>query len=1315
MNSLPNEFDHDHEDLPEWISHYLIEDILGEGAFGRVYLALDTRLDRRVALKIFDASADSEFRWEGLWRREARVLAALDHPNIVPVFDAGQADSGESYIVSKYIEGETLAERLHRESCPVIEEGVKILVSIARALQRAHDYQLVHRDVKPGNIMIDEFGHPYLIDFGLTLIQENLGRGPDCRLGTPPYMSPEQARGEANLVSGRSDVFSLGVILYEILTGKVPFDGDLEAMLKGIEFGEFLPPSALNPEVPSELETLCLSALSRLPGDRPEAAGSPSSFEKRLERSIAPVRKESGVQAQPELATPKGLHCFDEEDASFFLNLLPGPRDYTGLPISVARWKSRIEASEPDKTFRVGVVYGNSGSGKSSLVRGGVIPQLDPSVIPIFVEAEWNTEEKLVRALHHRFPRLDGEENLCDILRRLRDGEGAPVGCKVLLVVDQFEQYIHREDLTGGVLLQGLRYCDGVRLLALTIVRDDFWVGISKVFSELSIDIDTGKNAGVVDLFDRSHAENVLIQFGRSLRAFPVEPGKLDRVQARFVKLAIKELSEGGRVMPLKIALFAEMFKSRPWTPAELQRVGGMSGLGVLYLDECFSKRLSGQEGKRVTRLAEKILEALLPKSTASIKGRALTWDELRNASGFSEDSREFDDLFFLLTREFRLLSPVQGSGVDEDSKYGLAHDYLVPSVRRWLDGRKMETWAGRAELRLRESLDRWITTRNSRFLPNAFEWWQIRFFTSRARWTDEERELMKRGGRKSLIHMIAVAVIAVALGMTLFEIKGRIAAKQVFARIFLGGIEVVPELKPEIRKSQKWLVPMLHGVVRNREPDDPDVLCAEAALNQLDLSDQLSLVRFLMKVPPSEFAGFCASILPLEPECLEYLEESAADNPNTEAGFRARIALFATNSGGEVESLVDEWLQLEPDEVFRWAEVMLSFGDPVKQAVNEALKPVPEDISRNTLTYIYAVKKSAKAALAYLGVGDSSKVRYMLSNIQRSDERTYLIEYLKPSNIGSYDFWATSEFWGKQHVLAGFLQAIAEVDWKDLPAAKREAIMTKVLGAYRSPTAEIHSSAKYALRRWGQTIPKTTDGESRESYGWFVADNGFEFAVLSPYRGRLMAVSTAEITRGDYLKYMPPPDAGEESLNRFSSDESPMVFVSAVDIAKYCNALSELEGLESCYVEKGGRWYLQADFEERSGYRMPTVSEWRFACKGEVKSYYYFGYATELLYRHVQTNGDSANPVLTSEMKRPNSFGVFDMLGNAPEWLHRDRRLTEPLDSNAYASGGGDLPVPGSAYNDILFLETMQGDSCQFAGIRLFRNLGLPGVGVNK
>ena len=210
--------------MPSRIGRYQILRELGHGGFGIVYLARDEQLLRQVAVKVpYERLTKAEFSRDD-WLAEARIVASLDHPHIVPVYDVGSNPECPAYIVSKLIDGSSLSDAVAKQRLP-IGESVRIVIAMAEALHYAHTRGLVHRDVKPGNIMLDKEGHAYLNDFGLALREEQYGTQDDRMLGTLQYMSPEQARGEGHLVDGRADIFSLGVVLYELLTGTRPLHG----------------------------------------------------------------------------------------------------------------------------------------------------------------------------------------------------------------------------------------------------------------------------------------------------------------------------------------------------------------------------------------------------------------------------------------------------------------------------------------------------------------------------------------------------------------------------------------------------------------------------------------------------------------------------------------------------------------------------------------------------------------------------------------------------------------------------------------------------------------------------------------------------------------------------------------------------------------------------------------------------------------------------------------------------------------------------------------------------------------------------------
>ena len=358
---------------PERIGRYRIEKVLGKGGFGLVYLARDEQLGRLVAIKVPHAKLISQSEDAEAYLAEARTVANLDHPGIVPVHDVGSTEDCPCYVVSKYIEGTDLSTKL-KQSRLKYREAAELVATVAEALHYAHKQGLVHRDVKPGNILIGKDGQPYVVDFGLALREENIGKGPKYA-GTPAYMSPEQARGEGHRVDGRSDIFSLGVVFYELLACRQPFRGDTQAELfEHVTSYEAKPLRHYDEQLPKELERICHKAIAKRASERYSSAhdmaedlrlflqeqtviqsgtspggitsvASSTQGSAQASTSVGSLAASSasmdlGSDSQPIKIVPKGLRSFDAHDADFFLELLPGPRDRDGLPDSCLLYTS---------------------------------------------------------------------------------------------------------------------------------------------------------------------------------------------------------------------------------------------------------------------------------------------------------------------------------------------------------------------------------------------------------------------------------------------------------------------------------------------------------------------------------------------------------------------------------------------------------------------------------------------------------------------------------------------------------------------------------------------------------------------------------------------------------------------------------------------------------------------------------------------------------------------------------------------------------------------------------------------------------------
>jgi serine/threonine protein kinase/tetratricopeptide (TPR) repeat protein len=252
------------------ISHYKIVEKLGEGGMGEVYLAEDTELSRKVALKFLPQRVASDPDALARFKREAQAAAALNHPNIITIHEIGRHED-RSYIAMAYIEGDQLSDLL-QGGIP-LEQALDIVTQVCEGLDKAHQSGIVHRDIKPENLLIDYDGRVKILDFGLATLEcGDAGDADESTVGTVYYMSPEQARGEK--VDARSDVFSLGAVLYEILAGKRPFEGAHgEAVRYSILHEEPEPLARVNPRVTPEMEQIVSKALAKDPKDRyPSAA-----------------------------------------------------------------------------------------------------------------------------------------------------------------------------------------------------------------------------------------------------------------------------------------------------------------------------------------------------------------------------------------------------------------------------------------------------------------------------------------------------------------------------------------------------------------------------------------------------------------------------------------------------------------------------------------------------------------------------------------------------------------------------------------------------------------------------------------------------------------------------------------------------------------------------------------------------------------------------------------------------------------------------------------------------------------------------------
>jgi formylglycine-generating enzyme required for sulfatase activity len=768
-------------------------------------------------------------------------------------------------------------------------------------------------------------------------------------------------------------------------------------------------------------------------------------------------------------------------------------------------------------------------------------------------------------------------------------------------------------------------------------VRDDFWMATARFMRDLEVPLVEGQNSAAADLFDLRHACRVLAAFGRAFGALP--EGELTSPQEDFLERAVAGLAQEGKVIPVRLSLFAQMVQGNHWLPATLKEVGGAEGVGVTFLEQAFSGASAPPEHRLHQKAARAILQALLPEQGTDLKGLMRSHQELLEASGYADRPQEFNDLVRMLDSELRLVTPSDPERVASEEQetapaikpastalssgtaghqplatgkyYQLTHDYLVPALREWLTCTQKETWRGRAELRLEEWTGQWSRNPSRRLLPSLPEYLWLVLGVPRAKRKPPERALLSAAGRYHGLNwgLMLCALVVAGVGLQQYVSSLHRATDQERAKTLVNLVANaappdVPAAIEQLKPMRRFALPVLRDRFDEAPADSSQRLHIAFTLAAFGEIEEDFLLQRTATIPVSEARNMMTAIAfakaALAPKLLQRVERE--QNPEV----RARFAIF-----------------------------LLHLGDP--GGAQRVLALAPDPASRTAFIHSFADWHGSLLSLPDL-LADSGDPAFQ----------------------------------------SGICAALGLITPDNLAPDEREALGNVLVRLYREPPdGGVHSAAGWSLRRWNRKLPVLERTQQAPAgRGWFVNHSGMTMLAIRPGTftmgdpaqpdsaphqvtlTRPFFLCDTEISSDLFHQFLNDPQYPDEKKPKnwtaskkgiLPTGDRSLGMVSWLDALLFCNWLSQAEGRQPCYHStKQKTW--ECNFET-DGYRLPTEAEWEYACRAGTTTAYAFGNDTKLLPGYAFFNLNSEGDAWPGGMKIPNSWGLFDMHGNVAEW----------------------------------------------------------------
>lgn len=1196
------------------IDRYTVVKRIGSGGFGLVFEGYDPQLKRSVAIKVPREKWARDDARVKKTLAEAQILAGLTHPNILPVYHAGKCSQFGFFIVTALIEGQSLSQLCRSCSIPA-PLAVDVVCQIADALQYAHKKNVIHRDVKPANIMLDGAKHPYLVDFGLAMDTTALSPRRSY-VGTPRYMSPEQARGDIERLDQTTDIYSLGIVLSEVLT---TVSSDLETQSIGSSQRDATGQSfEVNKAIPPELQRICLRATAAQSAERYPDAGA---FARELRQSQATL--ENAQPGRIENFVPRGLSPFEASDANFFRDLLPGPRDAQGMPASLARLQQKVANSLSSSPSPVAVVIGPAGAGKSSFVKAGLIPLLPRSTAVVCIDANLpNLERQLLTSLN-RMAESSGGESIWAAVTEIQKGEWLPDGQKLLIVVDQFESWLGRnQSFHDSDLVSAMQQCDGRVCQFLLLIRDDCFTATSRLMRHLEIPLIQDVNSFTSPTFDKHQIKRVLEAYGHSFGQYH---GSYQ--QQQFVDSVADELlADDANVVPVRLVVLAETLKELPWVPATLERLGGVNGVLGSFLRTTLANIRSGTVASNNPDAIRTILRELTPAENSETQLPIRSIHDLRTACEWPQSNDDFDQLITQMVNDLRLVSKVGDDSTLDADTYRLAHSFLIRPVSAWLQQRRMETMRGRAEVRFDEWVKVWSESRQVEHLPSSFEFLSFQLFTDNKRWSSSGVTMMQHAKKRLVPRWIRAAIAAACL---------------LLMAAFIGF----------------WL------------DKEANKLKQEKAI--ADLQSALTSSPYWAKENMDRF--FQATSLPQRKTLIDQLP------PCDLALSRLRLVQLNARDGRvDVGLLVKFAVELAEEQYgLKKSQIHVSEFQNIMRTINTCagrsavIDSVQEEFEKTTdqngLEFSITALNRRRARLAIVGI-NIGELKWARQVCSRKAKPGANAEFL----------WQSRFFRGDANRL---LQAIVVEERSDVKALLITCLgdirRTRIADEVRESIVEVlykllndgsrvavACAASQTLQRWGCALP--SDDYSHICMAPECERNSVDMVMVKSWSlfpdtewvlrntESFIWASQTETTNSQFLQFILADDLRAESWKKdrakcFNSVTSqpgqPFALANLMDAMLFCNWLSDLEGYQPVYVISDANDIASVMVDNgNDGYRLPTYREWKLLAKvapTHTKSLSFLAVTSE--------NSHNKLPDVRSRFANPN--GLFDMYGSVWEW----------------------------------------------------------------